>query len=95
MAQIKLSYQIRHKEFGVYQGSCIGFGFWHPMSNMPEQGFCEFPTYSETLEYIKFLCSDKCDDPLRREDFSIENYDRDESERLQVTGQILFSQSVN
>ena len=77
-----MSYQLRHKEFGIYQGSCLGLGFWYPLSDMPEQGFCEFPSYSEAMEYLRFLCSDECDDPLNPIDLSIEPYDKEMSERL-------------
>ena len=62
----------------------MGLGFWHPMSEMPEQGFCEFPTYEEAQKYIDFLCSDKCAAPMTRTDFTIEMYDREQSDRMQA-----------
>jgi hypothetical protein len=39
-----MSSQICQREMGVDRGSCQGLGLWHPMSEMPEQGFYEFPT---------------------------------------------------
>lgn len=81
-----VGWQIRHRVFGVYQGQCMGLGFWHPMSEMPEQGFCNFPTRKDADEHVAFLCSPACDDPLRAEDLSVEPYDGDQSERLQLLG---------
>ncbi len=85
-----MTYQIRHRELGVFQGSCLGMGFWHPMSEMPEQGYCEFPTYNEAASYRAFLTSAACDSPLRFSDLTIEPYDRAESERLRATGDHMF-----
>lgn len=87
-----MTYQIRHREMGVYQGSCLGFGFWHPMSEMPEQGFCEFPSLEDGQEYLDFLCGDKaldgerCNSPLQREDLSVEPFDKVLSDRLIAEG---------
>ncbi len=78
-----MSYQLRHKEFGIYQGNCIGLGFWHPMSEMPEQGFCEFPTLEDIKEHITFLITESSG-PLKREDLSIEPYDKTKSEAMQA-----------
>lgn len=83
-----MSYQLKHKEFGIYQGTFLGLGFWHPMSDMPEQGYCEFPTLADVEEYIDFLCSDKCSDPLKHKDLSIEKYNNDESDKLITAGLI-------
>jgi hypothetical protein len=78
-----MSYQIRHKRDGVYQGSFLGLGFWHPMSEMPEQGFCEFPTKKEAEDYITFLTTE-ADYLMDPEDLSIEPYDRARSEAMQA-----------
>lgn len=78
-------FQIHHREFGVYQGSCMGLGFWHPMSNMPEQGFCRFETIEEANKYIIFLCSPECDMPLKEADLSVEPFDHEESNRLETS----------
>lgn len=90
-----MSYQIRHREFGVYQGSCIGLGFWHPTSEMPEQGFCEFPTHADAEEYVRFLCSDECDDPFFQTDLTIEPFDREFSEQLHREGTAALTGSKN
>lgn len=81
-----MGFQLRHKEFGVYQGSCMGMGFWHPMSNMPEQGYCEFPTEEDIKTYIDFLCSEECSEPLKKEDLSIEPFDKTTSDKLVEEG---------
>lgn len=80
--------QIRHREHGIYQGNFIGLGFWHPMSDMPEQGFCAFPSYAEALAYVQWLCSDACDSPLRATDLTIESFDHATSERLIRNAQV-------
>lgn len=77
------SYQVRHREWGVYQGSMLGMGFWHPLSDMPEQGFCEFPTREEAESYIRFLATES-DAPEPAEHFTVEPYDRAECERLRA-----------
>jgi hypothetical protein len=71
---------------GVYQGSCMGLGFWHPVSEMPEQGYCEFPTASAARTSIDFLCSPSCDSLLRRADLTVEPFDHAESARLIEAG---------
>jgi hypothetical protein len=81
-------YQVRHKELGVYQGSFMGMGFWHPTSDMPEQGYGEFPTYKQAKEYIDFLCSNGCSVPLKAEDLNIEPYDKDKSEAMESQTEI-------
>lgn len=78
-----MSYQVRHREFGVYQGSMLGMGFWHPMSDMPEQGYCEFLSREDAEDYIHTLTHESVA-PLKAEDLSIEPYNRAESERLQA-----------
>ncbi len=75
-------FQVRHREMGVFQGECMGMGFWHPLSDMPEQGYCEFPSREAAEAYIEFLCSDRCSDPLSRADLSIEPYDFMTSEAM-------------
>ena len=79
-----VSFQIRHKEFGVFQGECMGMGFWHPMSDMPEQGFCEISTEAQAQEYINnVLCVGES--ALQRDDLTIEPYDRFLSESLRAS----------
>lgn len=79
-----MAYQIRHAEMGVFQGECMGMGFWHPMSDMPEQGYLEFLTYEDAAAYRGFLVSSACDSPLRFDDLTIEPYDAETSERMQA-----------
>ncbi len=70
-----MSYQIHHRELGVYQGSYLGLSFWHPISEKPEQGFCAFPTREEAQAHVDFLCSPACDCPLQPPDLTIEPFD--------------------
>lgn len=80
-------FQIRHKEFGLYQGSCMRMGFWYPMSEMPEQGICRFPAYEDAEEYITFLCLD-ADCHLRHGDLIIEPFDAELNIRLMKVGRL-------
>lgn len=82
-------FQIRHKEFGVYQGSFLGLGFWHPMSDVPEQGYCAFEE-KDAQDYVKWLCSLECADPLNPDDLSIEPFNKAESDALMAEGQKRF-----
>ena len=80
--QIKMNnggYQIRHKDWGVFQGEFLGLGFWHPMSEQPEQGFCYFATFSAAESYIDFMCRNG---KYSIADFSIEPFDEKLSARL-------------
>lgn len=81
-----MSFQLRHKDYGIYQGSFLGLGFWHPMSEMPEQGLCMFKTYDDAMNYKNFLCSSDCSaldingvaaisNQFSSEDLTIEVYD--------------------
>jgi len=74
-ALVPYGFQLRHKEFGVFQGSCLGMGFWHPLSEMPEQSICRFPQYIDAWKYLNFLCSGRCAAPLQLSDLTIEVYD--------------------
>lgn len=85
-----MSFQIRHREFGVYQGSCMGLGFWSDLSEMPEQGYCEFPSESEAKRHVEFLCTE-ADGTLRRNDLTIEPYDRETSERMRREGERAYA----
>lgn len=76
-----MSFQIRHKEYGVYQGNFLGLGFWHPLSDMPEQGFCEIATREEAEEYIRFLTTE-AETLMNLEDLSVEPYDKARSEAM-------------
>lgn len=69
------AYQVRHKMMGLYQGSFIGLGFWWPMSEVPEQGLCRFPTLKDAQDHVDFLCSAECAAPLNKDDFEIETFD--------------------
>lgn len=55
----------------------MGFGFWHPTSEMPEQGLCHFPMLKDAEEYRDFLCSKECASPLDYNDLSIEFLDEE------------------
>lgn len=68
-----MTYQVKHKEWGIFQGDFLGLGFWHPLSNQPEQGFYEFPT----KEAADKFCADSHDGTL-----SVEPFDKEESDRL-------------
>jgi len=46
-------YMVRHKEFGIFQGDCLGMGFWYPMSEMPEQGLAHFFTRTDANEFVR------------------------------------------
>jgi len=76
-----MSFQVRHKEFGIYQGDFMGLGFWYPESEMPEQGFCEFPTEAEAEQFVQFMLTE-ASIPLDDGCLTVEPFDRGESERL-------------
>lgn len=83
-----MSYQLRHRQFGVFQGECMGMGFWYDDANptaemMPEQGYYEFSDHESVVAFRAFLTSSGCEAPLKFSDLTIEPYDRVESERLQ------------
>jgi len=77
-------YQLRHKEWGVFQGEFLGLGFWHPMSEQPEQGFYRFMSQEETQGYLDFLCSDRCANPHKADEFTVEPFDAETSLRMQT-----------
>jgi len=75
-------FQVRHRSFGIYQGSAIELAFWYPSSGMPEYGLCRFPTEEKAQSLIEFLVSSSCPEPLQRQDLMIEPYNLAEHERL-------------
>lgn len=87
-----MSFQLRHKDLGVFQGEALGLGFWYALGDkeedgaMPEQGYCELKTQADAQFYVDALCAPEREHPMRREDFTIEPYDRETSERLRAEG---------
>lgn len=80
-----MAYQIRHEEFGIFQGQCIGMGFWHPLSEVPEQGLALYKTREDAQRDIDFMCSDQCDAPdVYRDRLTIEPYDSKLNAQLQA-----------
>ena len=77
-----MSYQLRHKDFGLYQGSLLGLGFWHLMSNMPELGIFKFKTEKDILGYLEGLTTSVCDAPMKRKELIIENFDIEFNKKL-------------
>lgn len=75
-------FQVRHRSLGIFQGSSIGLAFWHPSSHMPEYGLCRFATQAKAQDYVDFLSSPECPEPLSRADLSVEDFDHVEHERL-------------
>lgn len=75
-------FQVRHRTFGIYQGSAIELAFWHPSSAMPEYGLCRFPTEEKARAFIEFLCSPACTERMDPADLTVEPYDLAEHERL-------------
>lgn len=68
-----MSCQVRHPEYGIFQGECMGLGFWHPMSEMPEQGICEFASAEDARLYVERHCAYTGESPAA---FVIEPYDK-------------------
>ncbi len=75
-------FQLRHRTLGIFQGTAIELGFWHPSSAMPEYGLCRFDAEAKAQAYIDYLCSPGCGEPLHREDLTIEPFDRALHEQL-------------
>ncbi|CBK43993.1 MAG: hypothetical protein KAX87_04970 [Nitrospira sp.] len=75
-------FQVRHRALGVFQGSSIGLAFWHPSSHMPEYGLCRFATEAKAQDYVDFLSSPACPEPLNRADLIVEPFDHTEHDRL-------------
>lgn len=69
-----MSYQVRHKDMGIFQGELLGMGFWHPMSEQPEQGLCEFPTEVIACVFIAHYVQEGVGD-FKFDDFVIEPFD--------------------
>lgn len=76
-------FQIRHREWGVYQGEFLGMCFWHPMSNEPSLGFSFFDNPEEAGRFINIYCSYTGHDPG---EFAIEKFNEQESDRLILSG---------
>ena len=84
-------YQIHHKELGIFQGLFMGVGFWHPTSQMPEQGFLEFCSFEDAEQFVKFICSKNCIERLDIEDITIEDFDIKESQKLIEIGMLILT----
>jgi hypothetical protein len=80
--QLPGGFQVRHRALGIFQGSSIGLAFWHPSSHMPEYGLCRFSTQAKAQDYVDYLSSSACPEPLDRADLTVEAFDHAEHERL-------------
>lgn len=71
-----MSFQVRHNKMGIFQGEFLGMGFWHPMSQQPEQGLCEFPTKIAACAFIAHMITEAHGDGnFIAIDFAIEPFD--------------------
>lgn len=73
-------FQIRHCTLGIYQGTAIELGFWHPSSGMP-YGLCRFATKEEADSYVAYRSSSGYPEPLDRNGLTVELYALTEHER--------------
>ena len=64
----------KNEGMGIFQGDFLGMGFWHPMSEQPEQGLCKFPTQEEAEKFITYFCKEAKGD-FCEEEFVIEPFD--------------------
>lgn len=76
-------FQVRHSEHGLFQGTFLGLGFWHPTSEQPEQGIYPFESYQEAQEFINLH-------PEEENKYTIESYDHALNTKL-VTGCLVTS----
>lgn len=68
------TYQIRHREAGVFQGEVLGCAFWSDMSNVPEIGISEFEEINDATAFINMLCHVR-PDAFKPEDLVVEEFD--------------------
>lgn len=83
-----VGYQLRHRDHGIFQGECLGMGFWSDISEMPEQGLLEFRTYEEVAAFRAFLCSEAVSangHPFVFSDLVIEPFNRELSEQMKAS----------
>lgn len=76
-----MKHQLRHREMGLFQGVFLGLAFWHPMSEMPEQGICELDE-QDARDLIDSHCDPSREHPFKREDFIIEPFDKSLNDEL-------------
>lgn len=67
-----MAYQVRHREWGLFQGQFLGLGFWHPKSDQPEQGIFKF----KTIEGAEFAIAEFSRNSNFL-DYSIEEFDEE------------------
>lgn len=81
-----MSFQVRHKRLGLYQGSFLGLVFWYPSSNMSEAGIASF-TIEEAENLIGFLSSVESNG-MRKIDLTIEPFDESHHKKLVKGGSV-------
>jgi len=87
-----MKYQVRHigkEPMGIYQGEFIGMGFWHPISEMPEQGLCEFLNREAAEDFINWFCKEAVG-KFKRSEFVVEPFD----EKLNLEMQLADMEEV-
>lgn len=80
-----MKYQVRHFEWGLFQGEFLGLSFWHPYSNEPEQGIYEFNNAKDAEDYVRKYIEKY---PHREGEFRIEEFDEELNKSLlETTGE--------
>lgn len=79
-----IGFQIRHKEFGVYQGTMSGAHYWHLVSKTSGAGYYKFDSKDEAIVFIDILCSMDGDNIIKKDDFIIEIYDKIKSNNMKL-----------
>ncbi len=75
-----MSYRVKYEgksreRLGIFQGEFLGMGFWHPISEQPEQGICRFKTIDDAEKFIKYYLLKEAIGEWYRENFIIEPFD--------------------
>lgn len=84
-----MSYQVRHRRFGVFQGvenTKEGVAMcYHPAAESPEMGFYAFPSMDAAMSFVKWALTI---DTLhyKEHELIIESYDKRGSEVVQNFG---------
>lgn len=85
-------YQVSYKNgesIAIFQGRFLGMGFWHPISNQPEQGICKFDSIENAQKFIDYHLREAIEE-WHREDFTIEPFD----EKLNFEMQLAVMEEV-
>jgi hypothetical protein len=68
-------FQIRHRDYGVFQGMALGLRLWYPLSQEPGFGLLRFATACDAYMAMPEICKEHWGQTINPDDLLLEPHD--------------------